>query len=255
MRDVLVLCYHAVSEEWTAVLSIKPDLFERQLELILARGYKGATFHEALTAPPAPKTVAVTFDDGFRSVSELAFPIMSRLGLPGTMFVPTALIDSERPMAWPGVDEWLGGPFEHELLGMSWDQVGQLSAAGWEIGSHSCTHPHLPALEQDELERELSRSREDCERMLGIPCRSLAYPYGDVDDRVLAAAGQAGYAVAAGLPGQFEPLRRLDWPREGIYVYDEMPKFRRKVSPWLRRARRSRAWPLADRARRRLRGR
>jgi peptidoglycan/xylan/chitin deacetylase (PgdA/CDA1 family) len=255
MRDVLVLCYHAVSDRWTARLSIAPNLLEEQLRFLVSRGYHGATFHDAVTAPTAARTLAVTFDDAFLSVYEHAFPILSRLGLPGTVFVPTRLIGTGAPMAWPGVDEWVGGPYEPELVGMSWDQVEELAAAGWEIGSHTRSHPRLTAIEAGALVDELEGSRSDCEERLRRPCPSLAYPYGAVDERVAMAAGVAGYSTAAGLPGRSERPERLRWPREGIYVYDDMRKFRRKVSPRLRRARGSAVWPLIEEGRRRVRGR
>ncbi len=255
MRDVLVLCYHAVSVHWTARLSISPDLLERQIGLLLSRGYEATTFSRAVSAPPARRTLAVTFDDAFLSVYELALPIMSRLGVPGTVFVPTGLIGTGEPMAWPGIDEWLGGPYERELVGMSWDQVGELADRGWEVGSHSRSHPRLTTVEGEVLRYELEGSRTDLEGRLGRASASLAYPYGDVDERVLDAARGAGYSTAAGLPGRFEPPHPLRWPRAGIYWYDDMRKFRRKVSLPRRAARASRLWPRVEGLRHKLRRR
>jgi peptidoglycan/xylan/chitin deacetylase (PgdA/CDA1 family) len=252
--DVLVLCYHGVSEHWPARLSISPDRLEEHVRFLLGRGYVGATFSEAVMAPPARRTFAVTFDDAFRSVHELAFEVLSRHDVPGTVFVPTALVD-DGPMSWPGVDEWLGGPYESELVGMSWEDIGSLAQAGWEIGSHTRSHPRLPEVDDAALEDELAGSRADCAERLGS-CDSLAYPYGGVDERVVAAARAAGYRTAAGLPyRRYEPPEVLRWPRAGIYVYDDLDKFRRKVSLPLRRARNSRLWPLVERARQRIRRR
>ena len=104
MRDTLVLCYHAVSETWPPMLAVRPDRFERQLEHVLERGYVATTFTEAVAAPPAPRTVAITFDDAYRSVYELGLPILERLGLPATVFAPTEQIGGDQPMAWPGID-------------------------------------------------------------------------------------------------------------------------------------------------------
>jgi len=253
-RDVLVLCYHGVSERWPARLSVTPARLDEQIRLLLARGYRGATFSEAITAPPARRTFAITFDDAYRSVHAEALPVMSALGVPGTVFVPTALVGTEAPMSWPGIDEWLGGPYESELVGMSWDEIATLADTGWEVGSHTRSHPRLTELGDEQLAAELEGSRADFEQRLGRPCGSLAYPYGNVDERVEAAAAAAGYATAAGLPFQrHEPPERLRWPREGIFIYDDLRKFRRKVSPTLRRLRGSRLWPALDRIRRRPR--
>jgi peptidoglycan/xylan/chitin deacetylase (PgdA/CDA1 family) len=109
MTDVLVLCLHAVSPRWPADLSITPERLERLLTGLVRRGYRGATFRDAVSAPTAPRTVAVTFDDAYRSVIELAFPILKQLGLPGTVFVPTDWAGAEKPMVWPGIDHWVGG--------------------------------------------------------------------------------------------------------------------------------------------------
>ena len=231
MGDVLVLCYHAVSERWPAKLSLTPERLERQLRWVVAAGYRGATFHEAVTAPPAAKTVAVTFDDAYRSVLELAFPILSRLRLPATVFVPTAFPGSDDPMAWPGIDEWLDGPHRAELQCMSWEELGGLASEGWEVGSHTRSHPMLTQIDDAALSRELSDSRSECEDRLGRPCRTIAYPYGDLDGRVAAAARDAGYDAGATLRRDRRDPRPLEWPRVGVYNADSYWRFRLKVAP------------------------
>jgi peptidoglycan/xylan/chitin deacetylase (PgdA/CDA1 family) len=238
MPDVLVLCYHALSPDWPAALSTTPERFREQLDLLLARGYRPATFAQALTAPAGGRTFAVTFDDAYRSVLERARPIMDELGVPGTVFVPTDWPDREEPMRWPGIDQWLGGPHEQELLCLGWDELRALAGAGWEVGSHTCSHPHLTGLDDTALERELVVSREVCSEKGGTLCRSIAYPYGDVDARVVEAARSAGYELGASLPKRFGSSDRLDWPRVGVYNADDLRRFKLKVSPLVRRIRR-----------------
>ncbi len=255
MTDVLILCYHAVSERWPADLAVTPAQLEAQVGLLVERGYRGATFHDAVHSPAAAKTLAVTFDDAYRSVIELALPILSRLGLSGTVFVPTAFPDRDGPMSWPGIDQWLGGPHEAELTPMSWEELARLAEAGWEIGSHSRTHPRLTELDDRALAAELEDSRRDCEAGLGLPCRSLAYPYGDEDQRVVGATGKTGYSAAAALPSP--ALHRpaaLRWPRVAVHGSEDEIIFRRKISPLRRRLRAIRGWKLVA-ARHRLRGR
>ena len=99
MSDVLVLCYHAVSEDWPAPLSVTPDALERQLSLLARHGFRGVTLTSALADPPAERVVAVTFDDAYRSVRELAWPILNRLGMVGSVYVPTD---------WPGQTNYAG---------------------------------------------------------------------------------------------------------------------------------------------------
>ena len=247
LTDVLVLCYHAVSETWPAPLSVTPDSLTQQVEALLERGYVSAAFTSAVLDPPAPRTLAITFDDGFRSVVELALPILARLGVQATLFVPTEQVGADRLLTWPGIDGWLGGPFEQELMSVSWDDARRLASSGWEIGSHTCTHPRLTTLGAGELAGQLARSRERLEDELGRPCTSVAYPYGDVDARVARAAQDAGYAAGAALPSRFQAGARFEWPRVGVYHDDGMRAFSLKTAVGTRRLRASAAWPVVER--------
>jgi peptidoglycan/xylan/chitin deacetylase (PgdA/CDA1 family) len=228
-----------VSPAWPAALSIEPEPFERQLAGLASRGYTGATLSQALAAPPAKRTVVVTFDDAYRSVLELARPILDRLGMPASVYVPTDWPGRGEPMTWPGIDQWLGTEHEHELACMSWEELRGLADHGWEIGSHTRSHPRLPELDDAALDGELAGSRADCKAGMGRPCDTLAYPYGAVDERVVAAAARAGYRYAVSLPKRLHAPRPLCWPRVGVYHVDGEKdwRWRLKVSPLARRAR------------------
>jgi peptidoglycan/xylan/chitin deacetylase (PgdA/CDA1 family) len=257
MSDLLVLCYHALSPTWPAPLSIDPGAFERQLAGLKRRGYRGVPVVEALAEPhAAERTVAITFDDAYRSVLELALPILDRLGMRASVYVPTDWPGRDEPMTWPGIDQWLGGEHERELRCMSWDELGGLADDGWEVGSHTCSHPHLPELEDARLAAELEESRSVCEQRMGRPCASISYPYGAVDERVVQAAGRAGYRFGVTLPRELHDARPLYWPRVGVYHVDGESdwRWRLKASPALRRLRASGAWGSLDGLRRRLRG-
>jgi peptidoglycan/xylan/chitin deacetylase (PgdA/CDA1 family) len=237
MTDLLVLGYHAVSAGWHSDLSVTPENLERQLSSLVRRGYRGACFHEAATSAPTDRTLVVTFDDAYRSVLELALPIMQALDLPGVVFVPTRFAGGGERASWPGVNTYLDGAHAQELEVMSWEELAQLHTLGWEIGSHTCSHPHLTQLDDHALHEELARSRAECESHLGAPCHSLAYPYGDTDTRVIAATASAGYTAAAGLP-RFRDLHEpsaLNWPRIGIFHDDGPRTFRFRISPTARR--------------------
>ena len=241
-RDVLVLCYHALSPTWDAALSTTPERFERQLALLRGRGYRGATFTDAILGRLPGRVLAVTFDDGYRSVIELARPILDEFAMPATVFAPTDFIAAEAPISWPGVDRWLDGDHARELTPMTWDELRLLVDAGWEIGSHTCSHPRLTTLGDSALIDELERSKAQCERSVRTTCSSLAYPYGDVDQRVAAATARAGYRAAGALPERWLGGRRaFQWPRIGIYHVDDGLRYRLKVSPALRRVRSLRA--------------
>jgi peptidoglycan/xylan/chitin deacetylase (PgdA/CDA1 family) len=244
MGNPLVLCYHAVSERWPASLSVTPEALEGQLRFLSRSGFKGETFERAVSRGSDGRTVAITFDDAYESVFELARPILDDVGFPATVFVPTDYpARLGQPMAWDGIDTWLDGPYERELRPMSWEQLGVLAEAGWEIGSHTCSHPRLPSLGDELLRRELFESRSMVAERLGRPCGTLAYPYGDHDERVVEAARAAGYAAAGTLPGRLPRAQRLAWPRIGIYHGDDERRFRIKASAVVRRLRGTRLWP------------
>jgi peptidoglycan/xylan/chitin deacetylase (PgdA/CDA1 family) len=243
--DVLVLCYHAVSETWPADLSVTPAALARQLEMLTKRGYIGITFSAAaLGETRSKRAVAVTFDDGYASTLRLAAPILKRFGIPGTLFVPTDYIGGG-PMQWPGIEHWRGGEHDGELLPLSWDEVRELADAGWEVGSHTRSHPRLSQLGDEQLADELAGSRKVCEEMLDRPCRSIAYPYGDHDDRVVVATDAAGYLAAGTFPSSLTKPTPLRWPRVGVFHDDGIGVFRAKISPAGRMLRRSPLWKTA----------
>jgi peptidoglycan/xylan/chitin deacetylase (PgdA/CDA1 family) len=229
----LILCYHGVSDRWDDALAVTATRLRDEVALLLSRGYRATTFTRAVLSAP-PRSFAVTFDDAFASVGRLALPVLAALDVPATVFVPTDHVSRARPMRWTGIEHWHGTPHEDELTPLTWDQLGELADVGWEIGSHTCSHPRLTELDDDWLEDELERSRAVCEERLGRPCRSLAYPYGAHDRRVMAAAARAGYWAAAGLPARGEGVADaaspFSVPRVGVYRRDGHLRFRLKVA-------------------------
>lgn len=243
--DVLVLCYHGVSDAWPEAVAVGPQRLHEQVGRLVEHGWRAATFSDAVLAPPASRTLAVTFDDALRSVVRLALPVLEELGAPATVFAPSAFVDSGRPFAWPHIDRWLGTEHAHELEGMSWDELGRLRDAGWEVGSHSATHPRLTSLGHAELAAELRDSKQAIEERLGVACRAIAYPYADVDDRVAAAARAAGYqAGAAMLPG-FTDADPLRYPRVPMLSAESPLMHRLHTTRTMRRLQGTRLWTAA----------
>jgi peptidoglycan/xylan/chitin deacetylase (PgdA/CDA1 family) len=256
MNDLLILCYHAVSEEWPTEFAVSPAQLGSQLRFFARRGYRPATLAAALERPPDSKTLVVTFDDAYASVLERALPVMSALGVPATVYVPTGYVAAEGALQWESMERWLGTPFEDELRCMSWEGLRSLVAAGWEIGSHTRTHPKLPSLSDAELAAELEESKARCEEEVGQPCRALAYPFSAYDRRVMDAARAAGYesatildnhlAIPAGSlvrPGKSTEMFEL--LREGVYRRDGRARLWAKASPFARRLRASRPARIA----------
>lgn len=230
MSDILVLCYHAVSPRWTAPMAVTPEALERQLGYLVRHGWRSASFCEAVLSPSAPRTLAVTFDDALASVKKLALPVLESLGLTATVFAPTASVSAGERLSWDGIEHWKDTPYAGELTPMSWDDLGTLAEHGWEIGSHTLTHPHLMQVDDERLRLELEESRHECSRQLGRACDTIAYPYGNVDERVIDAARKSGYLAGASLSRHLERLGPHCWPRVGVYSADAPWRFRLKVA-------------------------
>ena len=225
-RRTLVLCYHAISDDWSHELGVTPRVFDLHLRGLLRRGFRPVSAGEAVER--GGRVLHVTFDDAYRSVS-FGLPILERLGIPATMFVVTSWADDGRPVAVPELAAERDRHPEH-LATMDWDALGALLERGVEIGSHTETHAHLGHLGDAELTRELRDSRSRCEDELGRPCRYLAYPYGEHDGRAQRAARLAGYRAAFALMSGADARNPYAFPRVDLYGYDGTFRARVKTS-------------------------
>jgi peptidoglycan/xylan/chitin deacetylase (PgdA/CDA1 family) len=234
----VVLCYHAVSDEWDHLLSVRRQAFERQLRLMLARRYRPASASDV--AAGRGRLLHVTFDDAFRSVWN-AVPVLDRLGVPATVFACTDYADGGRTFA---VAELAVEAAAHpeELATMDWDSLAELTERGIEVGSHTKTHPHLTSLSDSDLRAEVRESREQLEDVLGVPCRFLAFPYGDHDGRVRAATRASGYDGAFALPGREKPRDLFALPRVGMWRHTGLVRAAVKTSPLSRPVALVRGW-------------
>jgi peptidoglycan/xylan/chitin deacetylase (PgdA/CDA1 family) len=226
MGRAVVLCYHAIGESWPA--SVSPDRLEQHVRILLQRGFEPVTFTELATVPSAQKRFAVTFDDAYASVRERAFPVLQELDVPGTVFAVTSFADSGGVLDWPGLLESGVDEDPAPRRSLTWSQLAELADHGWEIGSHTRTHPRLTTVSDDALDDELAESRSACERELGRACQSIAYPFGDHDERVVAATRNVGYDAACSLSVMTHGSHA--WPRIGVYAVDNGFRFRLKVS-------------------------
>jgi peptidoglycan/xylan/chitin deacetylase (PgdA/CDA1 family) len=195
------LCYHSVAERGPRFLTVTPDLFERQLAQLSDRGLAcgGLAELEAVAAGGASRpTVFLTFDDGFRDNHDTVLPLLREHGFPAFVFVLPPLLDEGAPLAWPEMAADLER-FPETMRSVDWTMLEAMREGGFEVGSHTLSHPHLPDLGPEELRQELSDSRARIAERLGA-CDTLAYPFGEWSGEVAAAARECGYRFAFSLP-------------------------------------------------------
>jgi peptidoglycan/xylan/chitin deacetylase (PgdA/CDA1 family) len=126
---------------------------------------------------PARPQVAITFDDGLRSVYEHGLPVLAGLGLTATVFLVTDYCGKTN--SWPGQPPGLG---DRPLLG--WPEIKEMAGAGIAFASHGRTHRDLTRLDDREIAAEMADSRRAIEEALGHAAVEFAYPYGAHDARV-----------------------------------------------------------------------
>ncbi|MGE5597687.1 MAG: polysaccharide deacetylase family protein [Hyphomicrobiales bacterium] len=176
-----ILCYHSIGTPAWGVNDVSPARFRRHIELALAMGYEFVPANDIASGQAAGRKLAITFDDGLRSVAEHAAPILRDFGVPWTLFVVTGLADGRHG-------------FGDVML--SWREIEQLAAAGAEIASHSVSHPNFGRLPAGEAEAEIAGSREALRSRIGIVPDTFAIPFGQSRDWTAgahAAALRAGY--------------------------------------------------------------
>lgn len=185
------LTYHSVDETGSAV-SFPLAFFRAQIEWLASQGFRALTAAQAAqalaTGQIPPKRVVLTFDDGFVSVREAAFPILSEHGFVATVFCSTGY--AGRPCGWERAADI---PAFHL---MSWEDLDFLASQGWEIGAHTVSHARLPRLADGFLEEEIRESRRTVKEKLGRSVDSFAYPYGAFDARCREAVKEAGFTSA-----------------------------------------------------------
>lgn len=182
-----ILLYHHVStnsDTQDSRYNIPPEKFEEQMKWLFDNGYQTINISELANLiynggeiPQRP--VVITFDDGNIDNYNNALPILKKYGFVATFFVVETYVN--------GTDM------------ISTDQVKELIQNGWEIGSHSKTHPHLPNISEDLLAGEIRMSKLGLEEKLGVPINTFAYPFGEINDNIIRLISSYGYKSAVGL--------------------------------------------------------
>jgi peptidoglycan/xylan/chitin deacetylase (PgdA/CDA1 family) len=172
-------------------LYVRVGAFARQMFLLKLLGYKGLSMSAAmpyLRGEKQGRVAVITFDDGYVDTLEQALPILQKHG-----FSATCYVISQRTGQY---NDWDAASLNVRKSLMNDAQVQAWHAAGMEVGAHSRTHPRLTGCTDAELQDEIAGSKADLEALIEEPVTQFCYPYGDLDERVVAATRQAGYDAA-----------------------------------------------------------
>jgi peptidoglycan/xylan/chitin deacetylase (PgdA/CDA1 family)/glycosyltransferase involved in cell wall biosynthesis len=177
------------------------------------------------------RPIVLTFDDGYLDNYTNLLPLMQQYGYRGVLYL---LGDFEvRHNQWDLAQD----PTEPRADLMNEAQKRAFVAAGWEIGAHTLTHPRLASLPAAEAALEMTQSKAELERRLGINVLSFAYPYGDLSAETKALAQQAGftYAVATDSGGMHLEDDRMQIFRINMFPHESASSLFKKTAPWYRR--------------------
>ena len=218
-RPVPVLMYHEVDRYHGGPiysgLYVRPRTFIRQLRWLARHRFRAVTLArvEAAWAGRARlprRPLVISFDDGYRSVYEHAFPRLRRRHWPAVLNLAAGNL------------YWYGG--------LSPRRVRRLIRAGWELASHTIHHMPVQGASRRTLLVEVAGSRRLLRRMFHVPVRNFAYPEGRWDGRAAAAVRAAGYTAAAGIvPGLARPDERFHLDRIRVDDSDGVRGLRRKL--------------------------
>lgn len=222
----LILMYHGTTPgkiRPASQYSTTSSAFVKHADIIKQYGWNTVCIRD-LESPESlpPRSVAITFDDGYSNNYEGAYlPLLER-DMCATWFIVSR--DSGRFARWMG-------PENAENLLLSHEQLREMASHGMEIGAHTCTHADLGELDQSAVAKEVAGSRAELQALLGMDVHSFAYPYGRWNETAIDAVRSAGFTFACGVrPGwvdtELEPflLRRVT-----VFADDSPAAFMRKL--------------------------
>ena len=189
-RGLAVLTYHSLASR-RSVTATEPPWFAETLAALHAAGFHGVDLGDwvARGRPDEPDGYALAFDDGLRSVLDVA-EVVAAYRVPATVFVVSDRVGADN--SWEGQPSWVA----RERL-LDWSELETLARLGFRFGAHGRTHLRLDGLDPTRLDDELRGSRDAIEQRIGESCPLLAYPYGVAPPRVRRAASRH-FAAAFG---------------------------------------------------------
>lgn len=224
-KGVVVLTYHHIDDNENGA-SISVRHFTEHMKMLKDNGYSVITMNQfqmylegRLKLPP--RSVVITFDDGYESNYTKAYPIMKQYGFVGTVFIVVSSTEE---------------PNTKNIPHLSWEQLLELQRTGWTIGSHTYNLHYtisgksaLTTLKENEtfsqyrarVKNDLQYSVDLLEKRLNVHHNILAFPYGSFNETVLNVGREVGIEYffstreGSNFPGQ-KIIHRINAGSPGI---------------------------------------
>jgi peptidoglycan/xylan/chitin deacetylase (PgdA/CDA1 family) len=229
----------------TPSINVTPPRFASQLTGLRDRGFRVISLKTLLAwhrsnVPITPRTVVVTFDDGFESVHRWAFPVLRELSMPATIFVSTAYLDSHDPFPF---DPWglayrtLAQPLCYRPL--TSEQCHEMADSGLiELGAHTHTHRDFRG-HADEFRLDLKTCVDVLRAKFGATDVTFAFPFGrrhsgHSGDALIAAARRSGVTCALSTEAVLvnPSADPFTWGRFNVYDWDTSATLEAKLEGW-----------------------
>ncbi|MFN3787424.1 MAG: polysaccharide deacetylase family protein [Sulfurihydrogenibium azorense] len=166
-------------------LYVSPNKFESQIKLLKKLGFQTVLSDEI---NKSKKNIIFTFDDGYRDFVRNAYPILKKYNAKAIIFVVVGLTGKYNLWDWEKLN--VKKPL------MDWEEIKFLVSEGFEIGSHTITHPYLTKIPEKTAKAEIEDSKKILEDKLGVEIKTFCYPYGDYNERIKDLVADAGYKMA-----------------------------------------------------------
>lgn len=216
-KRVPILVYHSMAPHgpnqsaMQRYYDVAPEAFLKQMQYLKDAGYTvisldylADALSETINLPP--KSVVITFDDGWRSQYSYAFPVLKKFGYTATFFIFTNAIDSN--------------------YFLTWDQVRLMNNAGMQIGGHTESHPYLPDIHDTaQLRDEIIGGKRIIEDQIHQKIYTFAYPFGHYSDTIISVVKEAGYKAARSTYKGTHHSKADLYTLRAIEVTDDFNKF------------------------------
>jgi len=212
-----VLCYHRIGgPPELGVTRVARSVFARQMHALARSGWRTVPLGAFVTRvqrgiAASDHEFLLSFDDGYASLADTAYPVLADVGFTATTFLVTDFVG--RSNTWDVRYTW------RRLPHLGWDAIARWHGRGLEFASHTASHARLTWLSDERAADELGRSRQTLLGRLGPDAgRAVAYPFGASDQRVERLARAAGYDVGFG--GVRANGSALGLARVPVYLWD-----------------------------------